>query len=53
MSKIRAIITTLRVDKLVAMDVLDLVKFYLTIAFHLVMLAFIVFVFKWFLFIVN
>ena len=53
MSKIRAILTTLRIDKLVAMDILDLAKFYLTVVFHLVMLAFLVFVFKWFLFVVN
>ena len=51
MSKIRAIINVLRLDKLLTMDILELGAMYLTLAFHLVMIAFIVWLFKWFLYV--
>ena len=37
--------------KLITLDVLELVSFYLNIAAHIVMLAFIVWLFKWFLYV--
>ena len=51
MSKIRAIINVLRLDKLLTMDILELGAMYLTLAFHIVMLAFTVWLFKWFLYV--
>ena len=51
MSKLRALINTLRVDKLFTMDILELGAFYLTVAFHIVMIAFTVWLFKWFLYV--
>ena len=49
--KIRAIITTLRLDKLVSEDPLTVISFYMMIALNIIMMAFIVWIFKWFLFI--
>ena len=51
MSKIRAILNVLKIDKLLTMDILELGAMYLTVAFHLVMIAFIVWLFKWFLYV--
>ena len=51
MSKIRAILNVLKIDKLLSMDILELGAFYLTVAFHIVMVAFLVWLFKWFLFV--
>ena len=47
MSYLRAIFTSFRLDKLLLMDILDLSKFYLTIAYHIIMIAFIVWLIKW------
>ena len=49
--KIRAIITTLRLDKLVSSEPLEVISFYMMIALNIIMMAFIVWIFKWFLFI--
>ena len=51
MSKIRAIINVFKLDKLLTMDILELGAMYLTIAFHIVMIAFIVWLFKWFMYV--
>ena len=51
MSRLRAILHTLRIDKLFTTDLLELGGLYLTIAFHIIMMAFIVWLFKWFLFV--
>ena len=51
MSKIRAIFNALRIDKLFTMDIVELAGFYIIIAFHIIMLAFIVWLFKWFLYV--
>ena len=51
MSYLRAIIASLRIDKLFTTDLLQLGALYLTLAFHIVMIAFIVWLWKWFLFI--
>ena len=51
MSKIRAIFSVLRLDKVLKMDILELAAMYLTLAFHIIMMAFIVWVFKWFLYV--
>ena len=51
MSRLRAILHTLRIDKLFTMDIVELAGFYIIIAFHIIMLAFIVWLFKWFLYV--
>ena len=51
MSKIRAVVNILRLDKLVSNDPLTIISFYLMIALNLIMMAFIVWLFKWFLYV--
>ena len=54
MSKIRAIVTALRLDKLtnlITKDPLEIISYYLMIALNILMMAFIVWLFKWFLYV--
>ena len=51
MNYLKNIIRVLRLDKLFTTDILELAGFYMTVAFHIIMFAFIIWLFKWFLFI--
>ena len=57
MSKVRAVLSALRIDKLssvwIKWDILELAAMYLLLSFHIVMIACIVYLFKWFLFVVS
>ncbi len=57
MSKARAIMEALRIDKLssvwIKWDILELAAMYLLLAFHIVMIACIIYLFKWFMFVIS